>query len=44
MNPKAQMMSAPGYVKRTRKNVRSAEKRGRNGWVKDAEVSRYISR
>lgn len=42
MNPKAQMMSTPGYVKRTRKNVRSTEKRGRNGWIKDTGADRFL--
>jgi hypothetical protein len=41
MNPKAQMMSTRGYVKRTRHNVRQTEK---NAWRRDVEVIRYINR
>lgn len=38
MNPKAQMMSTPGYVKKTRKNVRHIEKAA---WKRDQEVVHY---
>ena len=44
MNPKAKMIASPGYIKEPNKSRRSAEKRGRNGWVKDAEVARYLYR
>ncbi|AON96874.1 hypothetical protein BI081_gp233 [Mycobacterium phage Tonenili] len=38
MNPKAQMMSATGYVKRPNKATRAKENRA---WKRDQEVSRY---
>lgn len=38
MNPKAQMMSATGYVKRSNKATRAKEARA---WKRDQEISRY---
>ncbi|ACH63090.1 hypothetical protein Cali_108 [Mycobacterium phage Cali] len=38
MNPKAQMMSATGYVKRPNKATRAKEARA---WKRDQEISRY---
>ena len=38
MNPKAQMMAAPGYVKRSNKETRARESRN---WKREHEVSRY---
>lgn len=38
MNPKAQLMGAPGYVKRANKETRAKENRN---WKREHEVSRY---
>lgn len=44
MNPRAKLMGVPGYVKRSSKNVRSAENNGRHNWKRDQDVDRYLSR
>jgi len=38
MNPKAQLMGTPGYVKRPNKAVRAKENRQ---WRREQEVARY---
>ncbi len=38
MNPKAQLMGAPGYIKQPNKATRAKENRD---WKRDQEVSRY---
>lgn len=38
MNPKAQMMSTPGYVKNPNKATRAKEARN---WKREHEIARY---